>query len=89
MFQHDLGLTARDKITGFGGVIVSRIDHITGCDQYFLQPKVDEKGAAVEGRWFDDNRLDIVGSEKLELETSKTNPDRKKDGPCASHPGKG
>ena len=56
----DFGKKARDKITGFSGVITGINSWITGCDQILLQPSVNEKGEWQESRWFDDSRIEIL-----------------------------
>lgn len=33
-----LGNEARDKITGFTGIVTSRAEYLTGCTQYGLTP---------------------------------------------------
>ena len=53
----ELGATAKDKITGFSGVVTGRCSYITGCDQLLIQPPIKD-GAWVESRWIDDNRLE-------------------------------
>lgn len=62
------GVRAKDKITGFEGTVTGHSDFITGCDQYFLQPTVDEKGAKREGQWFDENRIEVVDAQAIKLE---------------------
>ena len=59
-FKYDLGWKAKDKITGFEGVIVHRVHFITGCNQCGIQP-VDKKGTVHEFQQFDENRLKILG----------------------------
>lgn len=72
MFKFDLGIEAKDKVTGFKGIIVGRADYLTGCSQYALQPKI-EKDTWKENKWFDENRLDIVGKKKINLTSNKDN----------------
>ena len=58
-----LGVRAHDVITGFEGIITSRIQHITGCDQYHLQPPMDIDSKEYKypvGEYFDENRLELV-----------------------------
>ncbi len=57
----DLGKQAKDKLTGFAGIIAGKSTFITGCDQFFIQPPVGEKGEFKEGRWFDEGRLEVIG----------------------------
>ena len=56
----DLGVTAKDKITGFQGVATGRAVYITGCNQILLSGKLKADGDLVDGRWFDEDRLDVV-----------------------------
>jgi hypothetical protein len=59
-----LGKLAKDKITGFEGIIIGRTEYLFGCDVYGLagqayDPK-EAKRAPTE--WFDDGRLEIIGA---------------------------
>ena len=56
-----LGQIARDKITGFKGVLTGHANYLTGCDQYLLSPKCKEDGSHIDGRWFDEGRLEVFG----------------------------
>ncbi|EPN30018.1 hypothetical protein A245_46208, partial [Pseudomonas syringae pv. actinidiae ICMP 19096] len=40
----ELGKKARDKISGFEGVITGRAQYLTGCDQYVLSPAAKNGG---------------------------------------------
>lgn len=54
-----LGVKAKDKVTGFEGIITSRIEYLTGCAQFGLTPKaVDGKTLSTE--YFDGERLEYV-----------------------------
>lgn len=56
----DLGQQARDKITGFTGIITARASYITGCDQYGLTPPVAD-GKIGDTHYFDEARIEITG----------------------------
>lgn len=58
-----LGIVAKDKITGFQGTVTGICQYISGCNQALLAPRVDDKGAAREGAWFDLQRLEQIGSD--------------------------
>lgn len=51
-----LGFTAKDKVTGFEGVITSISFDLYGCIQAIVTPRNHKKG---QGRWFDVARLEI------------------------------
>ena len=55
-----LGREARDKITGFQGVITAKIQYLYGCAQYSLTSPAKD-GELKEGQWFDEGRIEIVG----------------------------
>ena len=62
----DMGKKAKCLITGFKGTIIGFCEHITGCDTFCLQPKID-KGKHVDARWFDSNRLQVMKGKKLTM----------------------
>lgn len=62
-----LGVKAKDKITGFEGIVVSKIEYLTGCDQYDLLPKV-KNGEFKDSKWFDVSRLEVTGK-GIKIET--------------------
>jgi len=75
--KFELGCSAQDKITGFSGIVTGFCCYLTGCDQYLLTPKVDEKGGYVNAKWFDVNRLDLTEQyEFVKIDTETDN------GPC-------
>jgi len=37
MFTHELGKIAKDKITGFQGVLTARVEYLTGCNRYCIK----------------------------------------------------
>ncbi len=58
--MQNLGRNAKDKITGFTGVIVAKISYLTGCDQYGITPKVNKEGKTGDTSYFDVNRIEIL-----------------------------
>lgn len=55
-----LGLTLRDKVTGFTGIATGHVTYITGCDQLLLVPPVDKDGKLQESQWFDTQRCEVL-----------------------------
>lgn len=70
-FKFKLGLTAKDKVTGFTGVITSRIEYINGCIQYCVKPKMMEAGKMPDGEYLDEQQIEIVEGE-VKIEQSPT-----------------
>lgn len=57
----ELGLKAKDKITGFQGIIIGRAEYLTGCTQYGVCPKAKEGEKTLGTEWFDEGRIEITG----------------------------
>lgn len=57
------GKKGKDKITGFEGIIIGKIDYLFGCRQYGIAPQNfdKEKGKRADTEWFDEGRIEIVG----------------------------
>ncbi len=55
----ELGDRARDKITGFEGVVTGRCQYLTGCDQILLNPPVKDDGDFRGAHWFDIDRCEV------------------------------
>jgi len=55
-----LGLEAKDKVTGFQGVVETLSFDLYGCIQVVLKPKADKEGKNMDGRWHDISRLEIL-----------------------------
>lgn len=56
-----LGDTARDKITGYEGVVVGLCEYLTGCNQVLLIPTtLPADGKRPNGEWFDIDRCEIT-----------------------------
>ena len=81
MFLHKLGNEARDKITGFQGIITSRVEFLTGCNRYCVQPQQLETGKPLDPIYFDEGQIEVVGNGLLpeEVQTEKR-------GACSPNP---
>ena len=79
-FKYELGLEAKDKITGFKGIITCRKHYVTGCDTYDLTcQEVQEGGKLGDIYGFDEGRIEIIGDGITEKEVKA---DRGKGGPA-------
>lgn len=65
----NLGDRCVDKITGFRGVVTGHCQYISGCDQILLQPRVKDDGDAVNGRWFDIDRCEVVEAGAVSIDS--------------------
>lgn len=66
-----LGSTARDRITGFTGVVMGVCDYLSGCSQALLVPPMQD-GKLPESQWFDVQRLEDTGAERIVLDNGAT-----------------
>ena len=57
-----LGWKVKDTITGFEGIVTGYVTYLTGCNQALVSPKLAEDGAYKGPHWFDEQRLDRIGS---------------------------
>lgn len=62
MSKIELGKVVRDKVSGYEGVCTSRVEFMTGCVQYAIQPKVDKDGKLPDVVYFDEGRLEMVSA---------------------------
>lgn len=82
-FKIELGSKVEDQLTGFSGIATARVQYVTGCNQYLVQPRCGPNGEFVDSHWFDEHRLYVdTAVQPMVL-------DNKKDqGPCGMAPKK-
>lgn len=72
-FKYDFGVTVKDTITEFEGIVTGALQYISGCSQYLVQGKIGKDGEKKEPHWIDEQRLELVaGKKKIVLDNSKT-----------------
>lgn len=57
--QISMGVKARDKITGFEGIVTGRCDYLYGCTQWGITPPAKD-GETKPTNWFDEGRVEYV-----------------------------
>lgn len=72
-FKYKLGLKAFDPISGFEGIIISRVHHLFGCSQYGLAPKKGEDGQVKKTEYFDEGRIEIIDIDGIGTEENQIN----------------
>lgn len=70
--QEMMGLKVREKITGFEGIVTGYCIYISGCNQALVAPATDENGKHVEAMWWDEQRLDVIGTDRVTLDNGDT-----------------
>ena len=56
----ELGVKARDKVTGFVGIVTTHSRHLTGCDSYWLSAEYKDGQTETQQRCFDEIRLEVL-----------------------------
>ena len=74
MSELKLGITARDTVSDFVGVVISRHEYFNGCVRFGLQPKIDKDGKLPDSQVFEAQQLVLVAA-------TKHNSDKKLGGP--------
>lgn len=60
-FTIALGAKVKDKVTGFTGFVVGRVEYLTGCNQYGIVPQAKGGEASAPGAsYFDEGRLTVL-----------------------------
>lgn len=59
--MNNLGKKAKDKITGFEGIIVAKVSYLFGCAQYGVAPTTTTDGKVNDTHYFDEGRIEIIG----------------------------
>jgi hypothetical protein len=67
-----LGMTVRDSISGFEGIVTGRVEYITGCNQVLVCPKSKDNKPA-ESSGFDEDRIEILALDVHELPRKTAN----------------
>lgn len=57
-----LGVLARDKVSGFEGIVMARTEWAYGCTRIGLYPRVtNEDGDVKDDQWFDERQVEQIG----------------------------
>lgn len=68
LFKYNLGDEVKDAISGFQGIVTARIDYITGCARYIVQPQtLGKEGEPHKSSTFDENTLELVQAGKVQI----------------------
>lgn len=55
-----LGDKVKDVVTGLEGIVISRIEYITGCEQCGVSPPAKD-GKILDAAYIDHTRLQVIG----------------------------
>lgn len=56
----NLGDEAKDKITGFKGVVTGKCEYLNGCVRYLIQPKKLKDEKMIDAEWVDVQQVEVT-----------------------------
>jgi len=78
-----LGQKVVDRVTGFEGTAVARVEYLNGCVQFCVRPAMGADGKMPSGEYIDVEQLDVTGAENIRRKSQ----DAKSGGSMADIPG--
>ena len=61
----EIGQQAKDRITGFKGIVIARTEYLNGCARLAIQPtKLDKDGKPIDAQYFDEPQLESIRPKK-------------------------
>jgi hypothetical protein len=60
IFKYELGCEAKDKVTGYKGMILSRAQWLTGCNTYGIKSQELKDGKPLDMVYFDEDAMDVI-----------------------------
>lgn len=78
-FKYELGSRAKDKITGFEGIIMCRAQWLNNCNVYGIKPTKLRDDKPIEMSHFDEPEIEII-------EEKVVKPERTTGGPAQAIP---
>jgi hypothetical protein len=70
-FKFELGDKVRDRITGMTGIVTARSEHLFGCERYWVEPQEMKDGKPVDGRWFDQDSVELMKPGVIKRQASR------------------
>lgn len=59
-WKFELGDNVKDRVSGFGGIVCLRSEHLNGCKQYGIFPPTDKDGKMGDSVYIDGEQLELV-----------------------------
>ena len=63
----ELGCYAKDIVTGFKGVVISRVEYISSQPRVQIQSVGKDAEKVYPSEWFDESRIIKVGTKKITI----------------------
>lgn len=65
----------KDMLSGFTGIVISRGEYLTGCNQVSILPKSEKANEIEDGHWFEIERVEKIGDRKVDVVPRRTGSD--------------
>lgn len=69
-----LGQKARDRITGFTGIVIARTEWLHGCTRITIQPSALHEGKPIDTQTVDEAQCEVVGKVTMFADAPKHKP---------------
>lgn len=68
-----LGFKVKDKVTGFKGIVTSKVEYLNGCVQVCVKPQTGKDGKMPDGQYIDIQQVEKISKTPVvELKTDDT-----------------
>lgn len=71
----NMGDKVTDTLSGFTGLVVARVEYLTGCNQLLILPRSPEDNDIKGAHWFDIERCELVEAGCVEVRAAPTGRD--------------
>lgn len=68
-FTINNGDHAKDRISGFKGIVTARSDHLNGCNRYYVSPPMEKGGTIPDSYWVDEADLIVTKKSTFGIQT--------------------
>ena len=60
-----LGDRAKDRVSGFKGIVTGMTEYLNGCVRVVIEPEELKDGQIIESRYFDEQQVDVIDKEVI------------------------
>ena len=85
MFKFNLGDEVESMVSGFKGIVVGRVQYLSGCLQYSVVARVQDDGKTPT-MWIDEPHLKITEAGKVKVNLDPDAPGGPHDSPTRTTP---
>jgi len=65
-----MGVKARDVVSKYTGIVMGRTEYVFGCSRVLIHAEETRDGKPVDGYWFDEPQVEVIGPSVLASQTA-------------------